>query len=122
MIRSDGKSDRCPFQAAELEYERTPASVAKAIDNGLRAASQRGIIYAEQSLVIADCRTIADLSPRPAEEGAAERGRPQVDHHPRVGVLRSTVSLGSLRDQPRVSLSRSRWIMSSHSMEAHKAQ
>lgn len=48
------------FVAAELGYKRTPKAVAKAIDNALRAAAQRGIIYTEQGSVFTDCRTIAD--------------------------------------------------------------
>jgi len=48
------------FVAAELGYERTSKQVAKAIDNALRAAAQRGIIYTERGNVFTDCRTIAD--------------------------------------------------------------
>ncbi|MEX0654154.1 MAG: hypothetical protein WD534_10015 [Phycisphaeraceae bacterium] len=44
--------------AVELGYQRTPKPVAKAIDNGLRAASQRGIIYTEHGRVYGDTRHI----------------------------------------------------------------
>jgi len=46
--------------ATELGYERTSKNVAKSIDNSLRAASQRGIIYTDQGRVFKDCRSITD--------------------------------------------------------------
>ncbi|GEM_PF-3977074 len=45
---------------AELGRQRVTAGIGKAIDNALRAASQRGIIVAESGLVYPDCRSIAD--------------------------------------------------------------
>lgn len=44
--------------AAELGYERTSKQVAKAIDNALRAASRRRIVFTEAGRVYADCQHI----------------------------------------------------------------
>ena len=58
------RSDFIRFVGAELGYTRTPKPVAKAIENGLRRAAQRGIVYVDQDGVYADCRAIRDY-PRP---------------------------------------------------------
>ena len=46
--------------AAELGYNRTPASVAKAITNSLRTASLRRIVFTEGGVIYADCRSIGE--------------------------------------------------------------
>ena len=46
--------------AAELGYKRTPASVAKSIDNALRMASRRRIVFTEDGVIYADCCSISD--------------------------------------------------------------
>ena len=46
------------FVAAELGYERTSKQVAKAIDNALRAASRRRIVFTEAGRVYIDCQHI----------------------------------------------------------------
>lgn len=46
------------FVAAELGYERTSKQVAKAIDNALRAASRRRIVFTEAGRVYVDCQHI----------------------------------------------------------------
>ena len=48
--------------ASALGFKRTGAKICQEIDNALRAASVRGVVYSDGGRVHADCRTINDYT------------------------------------------------------------